>query len=780
MLHGAARFFALPLSLLLCLLPNIANAASDHVDGQVRVIQAEFHGSSHKIRTLPVVPDPQKARKIPLRFPPIPESRLVADPVVQTTTTATVPTTDLNNFLGVGAGFVGPAGAYTVSAAPPDTIGAVGSNHYIQAVNIHYAIFDKATHAVLAGPLPGNATWTGINHPCARTNDGDPVVLYDQAADRWIFTQLSYSEGVYFQCISVSKTADPTADYWLYAFDWGTYLNDYPKMGVWSDAYYLSTNDFWLGLLFLGPSACAIRRETMLNGQPTLMICYAASNLYSSLLPANLNGSTAPPAGSPGLFLSLGNNMVHLWRMTPNWSSANSTVVTRTDIPVAAFNRGCGQNCIPQPDTTQMLDVLGDRLMQPLVYRNFGTHSALVANHSVLTGSTTSVRWYEIRNPHGIPTVFQQGTFAPDSHHRWMGSVGMDKVGNIAVGYSVGGSDLYPSIRYTGREPGDPLGTLQTETTIVNGGGSQLPSLNRWGDYSGMSLDPIDDCTFWYTTEYLESSGTFNWSTRIALFKFPSCDGSGGGPPDAPTGLTATAATNTQINLSWTAVNGADTYSVYRSTTSGSGYSSIASGLTTTSHSDMGLSAGTYYYLVTALNGNGESGNSNESSATVPLPNPPPVANFTFTCTNLTCNFTDTSTDDNGITNRLWNFGDSSSSTDTNPSHTYASANTYNVTLTVTDTNGQTGSETKPVTVTAPPAFTLTVTGRKVKSQRFADLVWIGASTSTVDVFRNGVKITTTNNDGAYTDTVRRGGTYTYRVCNLGTTTCSNNAAVTF
>jgi PKD repeat protein len=780
MLHGAARFFALQLSLFFCVLPNTASAASDHVDGQVRVIQAEFHGSSHKIRALPVVPDPQKARKIPLRFPPIPESRLVADPVVQTTTSTTVATTDLNNFLGLGAGFVGPAGAYTVRAAPPDTIGAVGKDHYIQAVNIHYSIFDKATHAVLAGPLPGNATWTGINHPCARTNDGDPVVLYDQAADRWIFTQLSYSEGVYFQCISVSKTADPTADYWLYAFDWGTYLNDYPKMGVWSDAYYLSTNDFWLGLLFLGPSACAIRRETMLLGQPTLMICYAASNLYSSLLPADLNGSTPPPADSPGLFLSLGNNMVHLWRMTPNWSSVNNTVVTRTDIPVAAFNRGCGQNCVPQPATTQMLDVLGDRLMQPLVYRNFGTHAALVANHSVLTGSTTGIRWYEIRNPHGIPTVYQQGTFAPDSHHRWMGSIGMDKVGNIAVGYTVGGSDLYPSIRYTGREPGDTLGTLQTETTIANGGGSQLPSLNRWGDYSGMSLDPIDDCTFWYTTEYLQSSGTFNWSTRIALFKFPSCGGSGGGPPNAPAGLTASAVTNTQINLSWTAVSGADSYNVYRSSGSGSGYSSIMTGLTTTSHSDTSPLSGTNYYVVTAVNGNGESGYSNEASATVPLPNQAPIASFTFSCTNLSCSFTDTSTDDSPIASFSWNFGDSTLSTTQNPSHTYASADIYTVTLTVTDTNGQTDSEAKSVTVTAPPTFTLTVAGRKVKSQRFADLLWVGASAANVDIYRNGLKIVTTANDGAHTDTVTRGGTFTYRVCNQGTTVCSNNAAVTF
>jgi PKD repeat protein len=689
MLPSAARSLCSAVFSAFIFLPTLASAASELVPGQVRVMIGEFHGGSHPVKSLPLVPDPQKARKIPLRLPPIPEARMVADPVTQSSSGALVSTSDINNFLGIGAGFSGPSGAYTVNAAPPDTIGAVGKDHYIQWVNTSFAIFDKATQAVIAGPLPGNATWTGIDHACARTNDGDPVVLYDRAADRWILTQLSYSEGTYYQCVSVSKTGDPTGEYWLYAWDWGLYLNDYPKMGVWGDAYYLSTNDFLLGVIFSGPSLCAIRRDTILNGQPTLMVCYAESGSYSGLLPANLTGPTAPPANSPGLFLGLGSNSLYLWRMAPDWATPDNSVITRTQIPVAAFNRACTQNCIPQPDTAQTLDVLGDRLMQPLVYRNFGTHSALVANHSVLTGSTTGIRWYEIRDPFGTPAVFQQGTFTPDTHHRWMGSIGMDKVGNIAVGYSVGGSDLYPSIRYTGREATDTPGVLQSESTIVDGTGSQLTSLNRWGDYSGMSIDPVDDCTFWYTTEYLQNSGTFNWSTRVALFKFPSCDGSGG-------------------------------------------------------------------------------------------TNSPPIANFTFSCAYLNCAFTNTSTDDTGIASYVWNFGDATSSTAANPSHTYASASTYSVTLTVTDLNNQSDSVSKAVQVTAPPTINLTATARIVRKQRFADLVWSGAITSTVDVYRNGAKVKTTANDGTYTDSVKRTGTYTYKVCNLGTTTCSNNASVTF
>jgi hypothetical protein len=565
----------------------------------------------------------------------MPPARLVLDPVVQTSSGASVPTTDGDNFLGVGAGFVGPAGAYTVNAAPPDTIGAVGLNHYVQWVNTSYAIFDKATHAVVAGPLPGNATWAGVNHACAATNDGDPVVLYDRAADRWILTQLSISTGAYIQCISVSKTGDPTGEYWRYAFDWELNLNDYPKMGVWTDGYYLTTNDFFFGFLFVGPSACVVRRETILVGEPTLMICYRETDAFSSLLPANLTGSDPPPAGAPGLFLGLGTNMVHLWRLTPNWAAPESSTVTRTDIPVADFNRACVQNCVPQPGTSQTLDVLGDRLMQPLVYRNFGSHASLFVNHSVLNGSSTGIRWYEIRDPHGTPFVHQQGTYAPDANHRWMGSIGADKAGNIALGYSVGSSTLFPSIRYTGREASDPLGTMQAEAPIIDGAGSQLTNLNRWGDYSGMSIDPVDDCTFWYTTEYLQNSGTFNWSTRIALFSFPSCTGSTGGTaPDPPTGLSA-AASGTTINLAWTGSAGAETYRVYRSQTSGANYSSIASGVTTPAYSDLNLAAGTYFYVVSAVNADGESGFSNETSATVA---PAPAADFTLSAasTNLT------------------------------------------------------------------------------------------------------------------------------------------------
>jgi hypothetical protein len=243
-----------------------------------------------------------------------------------------------------------------------------------------------------------------------------------------------------------------------------------------------------------------------------------------------LDGSTLPPTGSPNFFVNFGTNSLNLWKFHVDFANpGNSTLTGPTNIPVTAFTAACngGGSCIPQPGTSQKLDSLADRLMYRLAYRNFNTSESLVVNHSVSLGrgqtKTVGVRWYELRNPNGTPTVFQQGTFSPDSTYRWMGSIAMDKIGNMALGYSASSSSVFPSIRYTGRLVSDPVGTMQSENIIQAGGGSQLRNLNRWGDYSSMAVDPVDDCTFWYTTEYLRTNGTFNWSTRIASFKFPSC-----------------------------------------------------------------------------------------------------------------------------------------------------------------------------------------------------------------------------------------------------------------
>jgi hypothetical protein len=289
---------------------------------------------------------------------------------------------------------------------------------------------------------------------------------------------------------------------------------------------------------FKGAMVCAFDRSAMLAGNPATMQCFQLSSDFPHLLPSDLDGSTPPPAGSPNYFLNFGTNALNLWKFQVDFNnSGNSKITGPTNIPVAPFSEACGGGiCIPQLGTNRLLDSLGDRLMYRLAYRNFvgpGGHESLVMNHSVTAGSSVGLRWYEIRNPSSCnPSpqspqycIYQQGTFAgvpPDANFRWMGSVAMDKVGDIAVGYSVSSSSINPSIRFTGRVPADPLNTLEGEMSITNGAGSQL-NVTNWGDYSSMSIDPVDDCTFWYTTEYLKTNGSYNWSTRIASFKFPSC-----------------------------------------------------------------------------------------------------------------------------------------------------------------------------------------------------------------------------------------------------------------
>ena len=449
------------------------------------------------------------------------------DPALQTTVGPLVVTTSGLNFAGVGKGDYG----FSPNAAPPDTNLAVGATQVVQWVNESFAVFDKATGALLLGPVAGNTLWSGFGGGCQTNNDGDPIVQYDKAANRWVMTQFSVSTTPYLQCVAVSATSDATGAYYRYSFNYGnTQFPDYPKLGVWPDAYYISFNIFNNGTTFAGSKICAYDRAKMLTGAAATQNCFQLSTSYGGLLPSDLDGTTAPPAGAPNYFMNFGSNSLNLWKFHVDFAApANSTLTGPINIPVAAFSAACGGGgtCIPQPNTRQQLDSLGDRLMYRLAYRNFVNHESLVVNHSVQVSGNkhslvTGIRWYEVRYP-TAPSVYQQGTYAPDSTSRWMGSIAMDKVGNIAMGYSVSSASIFPSIGYTGRAPGDPLGTMQSEKAILTGGGSQLPNLSRWGDYSALSVDPVDDCTFFYTTEYLKSSGTFNWSTRIASFKFPGC-----------------------------------------------------------------------------------------------------------------------------------------------------------------------------------------------------------------------------------------------------------------
>ena len=588
------------------------------------------HDVSPPLRNTPSLPLRAIRDEKPLRLThpngPVPPHQ--QDPVVQTSAGPLVATTPGLNFAGVGNGDYG----FAPDAAPPDTNGAVGATQFVQWVNESFAVFDKATGAIAPGfPKAGNTLWSGFGGGCETNNDGDPIVQYDKANNRWIFTQFSVSTKPYLQCVAVSTTSDATGTFNRYAFSYGsTQFPDYPKLAVWPDAYYISFNIF--APSFIGPKACAYDGAAMRAGTPATQVCFQLSNSFGSLLPSDLDGSTAPPAGSPNFFLSFGTNSLNLWKFHVDFvTPANSTLTGPTNMPVAAFTRACGGGtCIPQLGTSQQLDSLGDRLMYRLAYRNFGDHEAMVVNHSVTAGSSVGIRWYEIRNPGGTPpTVYQQSTFAPDSSYRWMGSIAMDQAGNIAMGYSVSSSAINPAIRYTGRAPGDALGTMQAENVIIGGAGSQTGGLKRWGDYSSISIDPVDDCTFWYTNEYLKATGSFNWSTWIASFKFPGC----GGPPPPPLAPTLSAtAGNAQVSLSWTTSAGATSYNVYRSTTSGGPYGPPVP-VATTSYTDTTVSNGTtYFYIVKAVNANGQSGPSNEASATPTAPTKPaPPASLTAT-----------------------------------------------------------------------------------------------------------------------------------------------------
>ena len=441
----------------------------------------------------------------------------------------------------------------TYSVQPPDTQGDVGPNHYVQWVNLGFQIWDKAGNS-LYGPANGNTLWSGFGGACETTNDGDPITLYDPLADRWLMSQFAlpnYPNGPFYQCIAISTTADPTGTWYRYAYQMPVdKMNDYPKFGVWPDAYYMTVNQFAGGTgAWGGAGVAAFERQQMLLGNPAARLIYFDTGTvtlnYGGVLPADLDGppnGLVPPANTPGLFLEwddstwLGDpaDTLRVWEFHVDWATpANSTFGANANFDpnymittdnVDPDMCGGSRDCIPQPGTSQHLDAIADRLMYRLQYRNFGGYQTLVSNHTVDLGTDhAGVHWFELRNTGSGWGMFQQGVYGPDADHRWMASAALDHAGNLAVGYSVSSSTTYPSVRYAGRLVGDPAGTLaQGEAILATGTGSQTSFSNRWGDYSMMGVDPTDDCTFWYTQEYYQTNSS-DWRTRVGSFKFPSC-----------------------------------------------------------------------------------------------------------------------------------------------------------------------------------------------------------------------------------------------------------------
>ena len=437
-----------------------------------------------------------------------------------------------------------------VSLAPPDTEGDIGLDYYFQMNNVVFNIYDKNTGAsVLPFGMPAfanNIFWTTlVGSTCRTENDGDPIVLFDHDAQRWFVSQFALTNTGH-QCIAVSKTSNPLGGYWLYDFlvtPGPGGANDYPKGGVWSDGYYFSYNEFQGGG-FIGAAAVAFEKAEMLIGNPaaqgvkfTLPFTGAAP-VHFSLQPSHWEGMNTPLSGQPNTFVQAfddqtwgtgaGPDGYFLWEFTVDWTNPlSSTFIQLPFLTTAAFDANlCGfAPCVPQPGTATRLDTLGQFTMYRLQWRNFSTYDTLVANHTVdVGGNQAGVRWVELRNTGAGWSVFQTGTFAPDTTHRWMGSAAMDSSGNIALGYSASSSTVRPEVRYTSRMNGDPAGTLPGGEITCRAGAGVQTAPSRWGDYSTMSVDPVDDCTFWYTNEYYDSTIAFDWETEICKFSFPAPD----------------------------------------------------------------------------------------------------------------------------------------------------------------------------------------------------------------------------------------------------------------
>jgi hypothetical protein len=509
------------------------------------------------------------------------QDSVLQGPNQATPSSATLSTNSGLNILGVGNGFPN----YRTQAIVPDSNVAVGTTQVVQFVNRSYAVFDKSTGRATLGPITGTTLWQVIGAPCyvnATTTYSDEIVQFDKLANVWVMMMPAWTSPNSL-CVAVSTSADAVNASWnLYVYSTPADMtDDYPKLAVWPDAYYVSYNQGDDGV-FEGAAACALDRSAMLTGAdaPTMQ-CFTNPTSYGVLLPGDLDGTTPPPTGEPEYFLNFDGNdaSLDLWQFhvdwtTPanSWFGSSSTNASPTNISVAKFTEACGETvaelnyttgaCIPQTGTPQKLDSYGDRLMYRLAYRNFGTYEALVVNHTVTIGtssSQTGIRWYELQNPGTGFVVNQQGTYAPDSSYRWMGSIAMDHDGDIALGYSVSSGSMSPSIRYTGRVPTDDLGTMESEIDVLSAAGITTGSQTttyRWADYSGMSIDPTDDCTFFYTTQYLQPAAS-SWSTRIVSFSFPSC---APGFTLTPTPLTASvSAGGTAVFSIAVAANGAFT-----------------------------------------------------------------------------------------------------------------------------------------------------------------------------------------------------------------------------
>jgi len=479
---------------------------------------------------------------------------------------------------------------------PSDDSGAIGPHHYMQSVNLALSVYDRAGKLIY-GPVRTNTFWSALStnpqlwdpaegtmESCNDRTHTDAVVDYDRQADRWVVSRPGGAPTGRLLCIAVSETPDPTGKYDQFAFlvnsislnvgnpfDFSTFFNDYPKLAIWPDAYYATANPDHI-FSGRGNTITAFDRSAMLSGdhQPGYVTFFVEApqvenpnfKAHSHMLPADLDGDTLPPSGTPEYVVQVQDSnlgypagRLQVYEFHVDWSKpSNSTFTPTTTLTPDTFNSNAcpQQSCIPQPSAIlnqpppSLDSVSYGYMMYRLSYRNFGDHQMLLFNHTVAADGDPSnnragIRWYELRRAGGPPwAIYQQGTYAPSEqppNDRWLGSIAMDSGSNIALGFDIGSPSVFPSIHYAGRLVSDPLNELSLkETTLVNGNGVQtgIPTDNDskgnpitnifFGDYSQMTIDPTDDCTFWYTnTYYLRTTTPDDWHTRIGAFRFPNC-----------------------------------------------------------------------------------------------------------------------------------------------------------------------------------------------------------------------------------------------------------------
>lgn len=444
----------------------------------------------------------------------------------------------------------------TFGGMPPDTQGDVGRDHYVQWNNLAFAVYSKTGTQLYpaTGYAAGNSLWQGFGGPCENSNDGDPITIYDEMADRWVMSQFAlptYPDPPFFECLAVSQTNDPTGAWYRYEFGPFTYMNDYPKLGVWPDGYYMTANLFDMDTGYgYAVGAWALERAAMLAGNQARAVYFdlGTNDPFTAywtwaMLPSDCEG-TPPPVGAPNIFASLipdewaepwptpsdpvypPADVVNMWAFHVDWAdTANSTFTLVGDVALAALDYDvcASRDCIPQPGTSQRVDSIDGRLMHRLQYRNFGTREALTSNITVdLATGVAGVRWFELQNTGTGWTVANEASTLNDGVHRWMGSAALDASGDLAVGYSVSSGTVYPGVSAAGRLATDAANTLQAEIALAVGAGSQTGG-NRWGDYSAMQVDPVDGCTFWYTQMWYQTSSAAGWQTQISSFRFPEC-----------------------------------------------------------------------------------------------------------------------------------------------------------------------------------------------------------------------------------------------------------------